>query len=198
MKVHDHRKIHKSLYTGKQNVIELIDVPDLQFITAVGNGSRNVYDMHESDTLWSISRVINRLKDMTKNDMEYKFTLMPLEIIWTKNEEEGNWSWVTMMQVPDLIKQDMFQHALNELEKRNRAVKIPVKLQKIRQGLCVQTIHPGAYNQIEATTEKINSYCMNNGYRITSDFREIYINQPFCNIPDRLRTIVRAEVTVPR
>lgn len=191
MKVHDHRKIHRGLYTNKENVVQVIDVPELQYIVAHGSGPKNVYSMHEGDELWSISRVTNRLKEMTKTEMEYKFKLMPLEVVWS---EVGNdtWSWTAMMQVPDLITQDLFDEAVQELEKRKRRVRVPVSLEKIQQGRSVQTLHIGPYHLVDGTINKVKEYCDLNGYEITSDFREIYINAPFCNPPENVQTIVRA------
>ncbi|MET3695796.1 hypothetical protein SAMN05877753_102673 [Bacillus oleivorans] len=196
MKVHDHRKIHNNIYKGKLNEIEIVEVPNLQFIAAEGIGSRNVYEMHNGDVLWSISRVINRLKDMTKTEMDYKFTLMPLEIIWSQKDLENDeiWSWKAMMQVPDLITEDMFQEAILELEKRKRSVRVPLNLEKHEMGLNMQTIHLGPYHQIQDTIDQFKSYCTMNGYKIKSQFREIYINQPYCNVPEKLQTIVRAEI----
>jgi hypothetical protein len=175
--------------------MEIHDVPDLQYVIAEGTGPRNVYGMHDGDALWSMSRVVNRLKDMTKNELEYKFTLMPLEITWYKTErEDHNWSWLAMMQVPDLINQNMFQTAITELKKRNRSVRIPLRLEELQQGTCIQTTHLGPYHQIDETVEKIKGYCKEHGYTINSPFREIYINQPFCNAPEKLQTIIRAEI----
>ncbi|MFE8699697.1 GyrI-like domain-containing protein [Cytobacillus sp. FJAT-54145] len=192
MIVHDHRKIHKNIYRPTKG-IEVIDTPDMQFVVANGTGPRNVYGMHDGDAIYSISRVINRLKDMTKNEMEYKFTLMPLEIIWHKPVGE-DWDWKAMMQVPDIITEEMFETALAELDKRNRSVRVPVTLERIHQGTCVQTTHIGPYHLIEDTVGQTKDYCQNQGYANVGEFREIYINQPFCNPPEKLQTIVRAQV----
>jgi hypothetical protein len=195
LKVHDHRKIHKNVYKGKLNEMEILDVPGLQYMIAEGTGPRNVYEMHQGDALWSITRVVNRLKDMTKNELDYKFTLMPLEIIWSKTEiENQDWSWIAMMQVPEIINQNMFQTALTELKKRNKSVRIPLRLEKLQQGTYIQTTHLGPYHQIDVTVEMIKGYCKEHGYTINNQFREIYINQPFCNAPEKLQTIIRAEI----
>ncbi|MFT4413672.1 hypothetical protein ACLM5H_07420 [Fredinandcohnia humi] len=196
MKVQDHRKIHKNIYKVKPNVIEVIEVPELQYIVTEGTGPKNVYEMHDGDPLWSISRVTNRLKDMTKNELEYKFTLMPLEVIWTRNEGESmmSYSWNAMMQVPDIITQEMFTAAIHELEQRKRSVRVPLRLEKWKQNTCVQTLHVGPYTQIEETIDLLKRFCDDQGFQIANYIREIYINAPFCNPPEKLQTIVRAEI----
>ncbi|WP_108672342.1 GyrI-like domain-containing protein [Peribacillus acanthi] len=192
MKVYDHRKIYRHVYKAKGQ-IEIIEVPNLQFIVAEGIGARDVYEMHTGEALWSISRVTNRLKDMTKTQMGYKFTLMPLEIIWERLDQD-EWSWRSMMQVPEIITEEMFQHSLIELEKRKRNIKVPLKLVAQPECTSVQGIHLGPYSSIPETIEMLESFCKVNGYTIQGHFREIYINQPFCNPPEKLQTILRAEV----
>lgn len=191
MIVNDFRKIHKSVYSLKPGVIEVIDVPELTFVVAHGVGERNVYQMHDGDTIWSISRVVNRLKEMTKLGMEYKFKLMPLEMIWTGDIGE----WTAMMQVPGLITEEMFKEALYELELRKRAVRIPVHLKKVNQSRCVQSLHIGSYINVNETVANVLKYCRENGLVVKKrPHREIYINQPFCNETNKLQTIVRFEV----
>ncbi|MBE4909614.1 GyrI-like domain-containing protein [Bacillus luteolus] len=191
MRVNDFRKIHKSVYSLKQGMIEVIDIPELQFVVAHGEGERNVYRMHDGDTIWSISRVVNRLKDMTKLGMDYKFKLMPLEVIWTGEIGE----WTAMMQVPNLITEGMFSEAIQELEFRKRSVRVPVYLKNNHQGRCVQALHVGSYNNVYETLEDVLNFCKENGLVVKNrSHREIYINQPFCNEPSKLQTIVRVEV----
>jgi hypothetical protein len=194
MIVNDHRKILKNIYKVKRDAIEFIEVPDLQFIVTEGEGTRNVYEMHESAAMWSITRVTNRLKDMTKNKLDYKFKLMPLEIIWMQQQAENLCSWKAMMQIPDIIREEMFETAIHELEKRNRSIKVPVKLEKIQQGFCAQALHVGPYHEIQAIIDKINTYCNQNGYKTLLPHREIYVNAPFCNTPDKLKTIIRIQI----
>jgi hypothetical protein len=196
MEIVDHKKIHDQLYRMKPGVTQIVNIPHLSFISAHGSGPKNIYAMHEGDALWSITRAVNRLKDMTKLDLDYKFKLMPLEIEWAGESalmpEESKWK--ALMQVPDLITQDMFQTALHELEKRKRSIRVPLTLEEHREGIAVQTLHSGPYDEIEEAKERINLFFNQEGYRIETEFREIYINQPFCNPPEKLKTIVRAGV----
>jgi hypothetical protein len=196
MEIVDHKKIHHHLYRMKPEITQLVSIPHLSFISAHGSGQKNIYAMHEGDALWSITRTVNRLKDMTKLDMHYKFKLMPLEIEWSAESalmrEESKWK--ALMQVPDLITQDMFQMALHELEKRKRSVRVPLNLEQHPGGTAVQTLHSGPYDEIEEAKERITLFCNQEGYRIKTEFREVYINQPFCNPPEKLKTIVRAGV----
>lgn len=188
-KVQDDRKNYKEIYSIKKGKIELIDIPELQFVITRGEGVRDVYELHRGDHLWSITRLVNRLKDITKNEMDYKFKLMPLEAVWETNEK-----WEVMMQIPDIIDKNLFNRALQELEERKRSVRVPVEFIMMSQGQCVQTLHIGPYQHVEETIEKIKAYCENEGLSITVPRREIYINQPFCNPPEKCQTIIRVPV----
>ncbi|WP_246939210.1 hypothetical protein [Bacillus pinisoli] len=152
MEVYDYRKIYKNLYRGNPQLIEIVEVPSLHYVVTKGKGQRNVYSIHEGEGLWSLSRVVNRLKDMSKNNSQKKFNLMPLVIIWSKVETEASdWTWTAYMQLPEFITSDMFTQALLELERRNRNVKVPVRLEIYDQQLAVQATHLGPYNQINET-----------------------------------------------
>jgi hypothetical protein len=192
----DHRKIHTHLYKMKSGTTQIVEVPNLTFISAQGQGPRDVYAMHQGDALWSITRVVNRLKDMTKLDLGYKFKLMPLEMEWSaasaSMQEESKWK--AMMQVPELITQDMFHTAILELEKRKRSVRVPLELEKQPGGTAIQTLHTGAYHHLKESNESLLHFCRNEQLHIKNEFREIYINQPFCNPPEKLKTIVRVRI----
>jgi hypothetical protein len=200
MVINDFRKVHRELYTMKKNVIEVLDVPNLIFAIAEGEGVRDIYHMHKSDALWSLSRVTNRLKDMTKQRLNYQFKLMPLEIIWSEKQGKQDvgtqveWKWTAMMQLPDIIDGSMFDEAIAELEKRKRSVKVPVKFESVEQGLCAQVLHMGDYHRVDQTLQTLHSHLDEKGYRPRGNRREIYINQPFCNPPDKLKTIVRLPI----
>jgi hypothetical protein len=146
--------------------------------------------MHDSDALWSMVRVTNRMKEMTKRDMNFKFKLMPLEIIWSNESPQ----WKAMMALPALVSDELFQEALDGLVERKRNVRVPVEFCSVDQGLCAQTLHIGAYNQVGETLDRMGNELEAKGYRIKGDRREIYINQPFCNPPEKLQTIVRVPI----
>jgi hypothetical protein len=171
MVINDFRKVHKELYTMKKNVIEFLDVPNLHFAITEGEGERNIYHMHQSDALWSLSRVTNRLKDMTKQNLNYQFKLMPLEIIWSKRQNQRDdvtpieWKWTAMMQLPDIIDESMFDEAIIGLEQRKRSVKVPVRFESVEQGFCAQVLHVGEYHGVDQTLQTLHTYLDEKGYR---------------------------------
>ncbi|NQD66319.1 hypothetical protein HP456_10350 [Bacillus haikouensis] len=196
MQAADHRKVHTHLYKMKSGTTQIVEIPNLTFISAHGQGPKDVYAMHEGDALWSITRVVNRLKDMTKLDLDYKFKLMPLEMEWSAASPsiQEKSPWKAMMQVPDLITEDMFHTALLELEKRKRSVRVPLELEKQPGGTAIQTLHTGAYDHLKESKDSLLLFCRDEQHQIKNDFREIYINQPFCNPPEKLKTIVRVRI----
>lgn len=186
------RKVFHNIYSLRPGNYTVIKIPEFRYIKTTGNGERNVHAIHTGDEIWSISRVVNRMKDITKTEHEYKFKLMPLEVIW---EESGRkWNWQTMMHVPDIVDEALFQRALVELKERNRSVRVPVELVTIEEGIYVQGLHVGPYEQIEETVNGLKAYCEKEGYKITAPRREFYVNQPYCNPPERYQTIVRFPV----
>jgi hypothetical protein len=160
----------------------MLDGPNLHFAITEGEGERNIFHMHQSDALWSLTRVTNRLKEMTKQNLNYQFKLMPLEIIWSEEQNQQDvgtpieWKWTAMMQLPDIIDESMFDEAIVGLEQRKRSVKVPVRFDFVEQGLCAQVLHVGDYHEVDQTLQTMYANLNEKGYRPRGDRREIYIN----------------------
>lgn len=187
---------HKS-----KSQVTVEEFPVYQYIAAVGESAeRDVYRMHQveynqqSDALWSISRVMNRMKEISKERDDLRFKLLPLEVIWHYDQQQKIWRWQAQMMVPDYVDHILFEDALESLKQKKRSPKVEVKLIHDSPGYCLQSLHVGPYKAIDDTLKLMHDYAKEQHLTIAPGQRELYINQPFCNPPEKLQTIVRLAI----
>jgi hypothetical protein len=193
--INDHRKIFKGVYNSKPDKIELLEVPTLQFVMQEGQGKLNNLGKPVED-YWAVWKIVNQLKQISKNTHGYQFKLMPHEIVWQKKINEDECIYSEMMQIPDLIDFNMYDEARKTIVKKYRNVNVPeTRLIRIEQGLCLQKLHVGHYRDSERTFYELLDYAESKGYKVIGDRREIYLNQPMCQpSPDSWETIIRIQV----
>jgi len=179
----------------KPGIIELLIVPPLQFIVQEGKGRLNTLG-RPADDYWAVWKTVNQLKRISKMRNNYKFKLMPHEIVWHEKVSEEEWTFTQMMQVPNSIDFEMYDEASRSLEMRYREQNMPkTKLIMIDQDLSIQKLHIGHYKDSYKTVEELHKYAEDHGYEVSKDRREIYLNPPDCYpTPDRWETIVRLQV----
>jgi hypothetical protein len=196
---HDHRKVHSQVYGIKLGPPIVQSIPSLKFIAQ---------DMTTSfymdwagrpepvDEVWIAWKIVNQLKQMTKDTLGYKFKLMPPEIVWKQKAEEPIWFVRQMMQVPDCITGEMYEEARKRVEKNFRGQKVPETSFLVEAPVwCVQQLHVGHYKETEHTLQEIREFALTHGYQVKDEHREIYLTPAMnCHLPDTWRTIVRVEI----
>jgi hypothetical protein len=66
-----------------------------------------------------------------------------------------------------------------------------VRLETIREGLCVQMLHVGPYGEEPRTIAAMHFHMIGNGLAFKGPHHEIYLSDPRRIAPERLRTILR-------
>jgi hypothetical protein len=136
-----------------------------------------------------------------------EYVVPPLEGFWTVDDElfkgggeaisdKGKFEWTALIRQPDFVKDEIFEAAKTALAKKKPALETSkARLIKITEGLCVQVMHIGSYDDEPATIAVMDKYAVDNGYALDiSDTRrhhEIYMNDPRKTATDKLRTIIR-------
>jgi len=109
------------------------------------------------------------------------------------------WCWKLLVMVPDYVSQKIFEEAKREAIKKKRLKKIEqVKLEKIREGMCVQILHVGPYETEYKTIQKIEQYMGENSLIKDGPHHEIYLSDPRKTPPHKLKTILRQPVKKAR
>jgi hypothetical protein len=123
-------------------------------------------------------------------------------LYWGSGKEENvgcldpkEWNWLLVIRVPDFIKEKDLQRAVIQLRAKGKIGDFDkVKLESLDEGMCVQMLHVGPYNQENRTVDQMLALVKQNGLTCRGKHHEIYLSDPRRVPPDRLRTILRFPV----
>lgn len=202
----DLRKELAYLYTPSAKKVEVVDVPELQFVMvdgqiAPGEPIEASESFHEAMTaLYGISFTLKFMSKLRKeNPIDY--TVMALEGLWQLDEGEFQpvpskiWYFTLMMLQPEHITEEMYREAVDQVRKKNDSpILSQVRFERFREGLCIQTMHIGPYAAEGATITKMKAFANENGYRYRGLHHEIYLGDPRRAQPEKLRTVLRQPV----
>ncbi len=206
----DYKKEYKDLYQPKTKP-SIIDVPEMLFIAVDGKGDPNVCDEYRQalEVLYGLSFTIKMSKmNGTQPDGYFEYVVPPLEGLWYMNgatfdglniNDKSKFKWISMIRQPEFVTEAVFEAAKTSLKKKKPDLDLTgARLMKITEGLCVQIMHKGAYDEEPASIELIKAFIAENGY--TEDFseerlhHEIYLSDPRRCAPEKLKTVIRHPV----
>lgn len=201
------RKELKELYLPKQQPTK-IEVPEMQFFTIEGSGNPNTNEQFKENVeiLYALSYAIRMMpkKGVTPKGY-YEYTVFPLEGHWDLDEEgrkldyldKNHFVYKLMIRQPDFIADELFQYALNSVKEKKSQLNLnQVNFEKIREGLCVQAMHIGSYDEEPKTFERMEQFCAeNNLKRVEKTHKEIYISDARRTPPEKLKTVLRFKVS---
>ena len=199
----DLRKELKHLYAPSAKKVEVIDVPELQFVMLDGRvrlGETPETSSEFQDAFAALYGMSYTLKFMSKlrKDNPIDYTVMALEGLWWTDSGEfdlnkkEDWCWTLMMMQPDHITVEMYQEALHKLrEKRDNPALPKLRLERFREGLSMQIMHVGPYSEEPHTIERMKAFAQENGYALCGKHHEIYMGDPRRAKPEKLKTVLR-------
>ena len=202
MKKIDYKKELKHLYKPSPKSIELVDVPEMNFLMINGQGDPNTSQEY-SDAIEALYAVSYALKFIIKKgNLQIDYGVMPLEGLWWVDDmsqfsidDKRNWKWTAMIMQPEHVTQNLFAAAREQVEKK----KNPVALSKVRfelfsEGKAAQTMHLGPFSEEGPTIERIHKFVQYNGYSQTGKHHEIYISDTRKAAPEKWKTIIRQPI----
>ncbi len=195
VKLTDNRKVFKSVYQLKPGAIQILEVPDLNFLVLHGQARREVLVGEDHTLIWLFSRIQNQLRLITSDRLQYNFRHMPFEMLWHEQLPTGVWNRTVMVQLPEQVDLETFQEAIRNVRTKNKKVEFTEpSFVRISQGLCAQKLHLGHYEDTNKTAHEIHSYISEMGYIVRGERREIYLNPPNWNPVEKWQTIVRIPI----
>ena len=199
----DLRKQLKYLYSPSAKVVEVVDVPAFNFAMIDGaiepDASPGTSPGFQEATQ-ALYGIAYTLKFMTKqrksNPVDYP--VMALEGLWWVEDGQfdiqkpGNWKYTLLILQPDLVTTEMFSDGLAQLQKKKPSPAVErLRLERFREGLCLQIMHIGPYADEPASVAKMTAFAQENGYSLQYNHHEIYIGNPLRADPAKLKTILR-------
>lgn len=210
----DYKKEYKDLYQPSIKP-SVIDVPEMLFIAVNGQGDPNTCAEYKEamEILYGLSFSIKMSKmSGTQPEGYFEYVVPPLEGLWHVDDiafdgmnvtDKNRFKWISMIRQPEFVTESVFESAREALAKKKPHLDLSkARLMKMTEGLCVQIMHKGAYDDEPASIEKLKRFAAENGY--AEDFsdgryhHEIYLSDPRKCAPQRLRTVIRHPVRSER
>ena len=203
---HEYRKHEKELY-GPKDKAEILVVPKQRFFCIRGKGNPNDEDFAERITvLYSLAYAV---KMMPRNGYTpegyFDYTVYPLEGLWDLTEEGRGMTtidkdeliYTIMIRQPDFITEEVAQKAFDiVVKKKPHPLLGEAYYDEIEDGLSVQILHKGSYDDEPLSFAKMKAFIEENGLKIrTLVHREIYLSDARKVEKEKLKTILRYVVS---
>lgn len=190
-------------YKAKSGGFRLLEVPALAYLMVDGNGDPNTSDSW-ANAISSLYPLAFSLKFMSKNELDRDYVVMPLEALWwsedmaafTTTRDKSLWNWTAMIMVPDWTTPGMLDRAIEKAAAKNLGLDFGrVRLETMTEGLSVQTLHVGAYDDEGPILQQLHSvFAPDHALTITGKHHEIYLSDARSVEQFRLKTILRQPV----
>ena len=201
----DFKKEYKEFYSPKDQS-SIITIPKANYLAVKGNGNPTLEGGEYQSAIAILYAVAYALKMSYKTDYQIKgffeYVVPPLEGFWWQDGIEGidyshkeSFNWLSVIRVPDFISRNDVNWAKERAAKKKKIDCNPLELLAIDEGLCVQIMHHGTYDDEPATVKLMDDYIARQGYQ--NDFKEnrlhheIYLSDPRKTAKEKTKTIIR-------
>jgi hypothetical protein len=197
----DFKKALKHLYNPPKR-FETANVPNMRFLMADGHGDPNTAQEY-SDVVEALYAVAYKMKFISKKTLEQDYTVPPLEGLWWAEDmatfvtgDKSAWDWTMMIMTPDWIGEEIFDEAIAQVRQaKNPSALSKIRLEGYHEGLSVQIMHIGSYDDEGPVLANMHSeYIPNNGFTENGKHHEIYLSDPRRVAPEKLKTVLRQPV----
>ncbi len=202
----DFKKEYKEFYLPK-NQPNIIEVPAMNYLAVEGAGDPNSTDGEYQQSISLLYGIAFTIKMSYKGDHQipgyFAYVVPPLEGFWWQegNHESIDYSrksdfkFISLIRLPDFVTQKDFKWAVAEATEKKHQDFLKVKFLSYDEGLCVQCMHLGSYDEEPATIDLMHQYITKEGYELDIQnpryHHEIYLSDPRRVSPDRLKTVIR-------
>lgn len=204
----DYKKEYKEFYMPG-NQPEIVDVPEMNFLAVRGKGNPNDEAGEYKEAiglLYGIAYTIKMSKRGShKIDGYFDFVVPPLEGFWWQENTQGvdygrkeDFCWISVIRMPDFVTEEDFRWGAEEAGRKKGQDYSRVEFMTICEGLCVQCMHIGAYDEEAATVARMDAFLQENGY--VNDFsgerkhHEIYLSAARRVAQEKRKTVIRHPV----
>ncbi len=204
----DYKKEYKEFYLPPKTP-ELVTVPAMDFLAVRGAGDPNQEDGAYKQAIGLLYAVAYTIKMSKKGGHKlegyFDYVVPPLEGLWWQDGIHGvdysrkqDFQWISLIRLPEFVTRDAFDWAIREATEKKQQDFSPVEFFHSEEGLCVQCMHIGPYDDEPATVAAMQRYAQEQGY--VEDFgqnrfhHEIYLSDVRRCKPERLKTVIRHPV----
>ena len=201
----DFKKEYKEYYMPK-NKPGIVTVPSMNYIAVRGSGDPNIEGGDYKAAIGLLYAIAFTIKMSKKGSHRiegyFDYVVPPLEGFWWQDGINGidyahkeNFHWISVIRLPDFVTENDFRWAVDEASKKKKQDFSKVEFLTIEEGLCVQCMHIGPYDDEPATVSTMHEFLQQQGYELDiTDKRlhhEIYLSDARKVAPDKLKTVIR-------
>ncbi len=201
----DFKKEYKEFYLPKRKP-EIVNVPMMTYVAVRGKGDPNEEGgeyKRAVGTLYAVAYTL-KMSRMTDHRIDgyFNYVVPPLEGLWWQEGVDGidygdkaSFNWIAMIRLPDFVTREEFEWAVKSAEEKKKTDFSSAEYLTLTEGLCVQIMQMGSYDDEPESIKLMDEYISENGYENDmADGRmhhEIYLSDPRKCAPEKLKTVIR-------
>ncbi|MDO4282511.1 MAG: GyrI-like domain-containing protein [Clostridia bacterium] len=201
----DYKKEYKEYYMPKSQP-SIVTVPKMNYLAVRGKGNPNDEDGEYKKSIELLYTIAFTIKMSYKGDYQidgyFSYVVPPLEGFWWEEgkceidySHKKKFSFISVIRLPDFVTKKDFDWAIREATHKKGKDFSKVEFFTYNEGVCVQCMHVGSYDDEPTTIKLMESFAKENGYAIDMNknryHHEIYLSDPRrCNV-NRLKTVIR-------
>lgn len=204
----DFKKEYKEFYLPKEKP-QIVTVPKANYIAVRGQGNPNEADGAYQKAVGVLYAIAYTLKMSYKTGYKmegfYEYVVPPLEGFWWQEgveeidySDKSTFHWISVIRLPEFVSKADFEWAVKQAEQKKKMDLSSAEYMTIDEGLCVQIMHIGPFDEEPATVERMDRYLAENGYEndLTSErlHHEIYLSDARKVAPEKWKTVIRHPV----
>lgn len=204
----DYKKEYKEFYMPK-NKPSIVEVPPMNYIAVRGKGDPNAEGSEYKRSIGLLYGIAFTIKMSKKGNHQiagyFDYVVPPLEGFWWQNNIKGidysrkeDFNFISMIRLPDFVTKEDFDWAIEEAARKKKEDFSKVEFFTYDEGLCVQCMHIGSYDDEPATVEMMHNFMTAEGYELDITEKrfhhEIYLSDARRVAPEKLKTVIRHPV----
>ena len=201
----DFKKEYKEFYMPAARP-SIVTVPPMNYIAVRGEGDPNAEDGAYKQAIGLLYGIAFTIKMSKKGDHRiegfFDYVVPPLEGFWWQDgvkwidyARKDRFQWISVIRLPDFVTKKDFDWAVAEATRKKKTDFSRAEFLSCDEGLCVQCLHIGSYDDEPATVEQMHRYMEELGYAldITEQrlHHEIYLSDVRKVAPEKLKTVIR-------
>lgn len=196
----DFKKEFKLLYQPKTSP-EIITVPPITYAAVRGEGNPNEEGGAYKRAIEILYGVLYTIKMSKRGDFAidgyFDFIVPPLEGFWENIDytHKDRFQWISVLRLPEFVTAEIFEWSMKETARKKKIDCSAAEMLTVDEGLCVQCLHIGIYDDEPQTIAYMDEFLTKNGYM--NDFadmrlhHEIYLSNPSKTAPEKRKTVIR-------
>lgn len=207
----DYKKEYKEFYLPKDKP-GIVTVPPMNYLAVSGKGDPNAEDSEYKASIGLLYGIAFTIKMSKKGDHQiegyFDYVVPPLEGFWWQENEKGidysrkeDFRFISVIRLPDFVAEADVEWAKEEAARKKKEDFSKVEFFSYDEGLCVQCMHIGAYDDEPVTVARMHRLMEEEGYELDITDRrmhhEIYLSDARRVAPERRKTVLRHQSNLP-